>query len=319
MFFALIAFIAAAKYFASRDIDSLKRQAEKRYFRLMPPVFASVVISYLAFAAGVMFHTELGADVNAYFGITSNWANWMYPDGLSFGGAIINGLLTAFVNNGAGNYNTVTWCIYVIFFGSYLTYGFLALFGTSKKRVIFYAISVVLGVYYQPFSQFLVFIAGIAVADLIESRKECAKKPFLGVALIIFGIALSAFALDIFLGGVITGEALLSVSAFLIIYGLSESEATAKVLSAKFWKPIGNIAFSLILTHTIVLFSLSAFLFHMFYKNVGLSFSIAVTLSCVISLPVIVIVAIVFDRFIEKGAGRLVNKLAKNTRGIKNL
>jgi peptidoglycan/LPS O-acetylase OafA/YrhL len=309
MFFALIAFIVAVKFFSTHDAGILRRQAVKRYFRLMPPVLASIIISYVVIALGGVFSKEIGADVNSYFGITSNWDISMSPDNLSLPGAFINGIFTAFVSNSAGLYNTVTWCVYIIFIGSYLTYGFLALFGRTKNRWIFYTIITLLGVYYQPFSQFLVFIAGIIAADLIQNRKRQDKKPFLGIVSIILGVALSAFALDIWLGGIISAETLLAISVFLIIYGLSESEAAAQLLSAKFWKPISNIGFSIILTHAIVLFSLSAFLFHTFYAN-GLSFIAAATLTCIISAPVIAGVAIAFDRFIEKPTARLVDRLS---------
>ncbi|MDR0886734.1 MAG: acyltransferase [Clostridiales Family XIII bacterium] len=314
IFFALISFIVATKFLSNTNtkqaMSGLQKQAAKRYFRLMPPVLASILISYIVFAFGGIFSQEMGTDVNAALGISSNWTLSMYPQNLNLFGAILTGILGIFLPNGNTLYHTVTWCIYIIFIGSYLSYGFLALFGKAKNRCIFYAMFIVIGLYYQPFSVFLIFISGIMAADIIQIRKKSEKKELFGITMIILGFLISIFAPNIWFGGNGNESAVLSLSTLFIICGSSESNFAVRVLSHKFWKPISRLSFALIFTHTIILFSLSAYLFHIFYTKCNLSFPISAILTSIASVPVIVIFAVIFEKYIERPVEKFVNNLS---------
>lgn len=74
-FFALISFTLAAAYFGGGSGESVKRQAVKRYFRLMPPVLACTMICYalLACRADVQRETRGARAVGVVVGILREW------------------------------------------------------------------------------------------------------------------------------------------------------------------------------------------------------------------------------------------------------
>ncbi len=131
-FFALVSFTLAAAHFRGGRGESVRRQAVKRYFRLMPPVLACTMICYALVAGGLMFNARLGELA------PSGWSSAFYGNGASFWQALISGLFAAFVY-GDGYYCSILWCMNVIFIGSYLSYGILLLFGDVRGRWLFYA------------------------------------------------------------------------------------------------------------------------------------------------------------------------------------
>lgn len=60
MFLVLIAFIPAYKFFGDHEEDSIRRQAKKRYLRLMIPTFSACVINFIFHHAGLLMHIRAG-------------------------------------------------------------------------------------------------------------------------------------------------------------------------------------------------------------------------------------------------------------------
>ena len=152
-FFALISFTLAAAYFGGGSGESVKRQAVKRYFRLMPPVLACTMICYALLACGLMFNARLGELA------PSEWSSVFYGNGASFLSALVSGIYTAFVY-GDGYYCSILWCMNVIFIGSYLSYGILLLFGAARGRWLFYA--AIFALCAAVAGDYAAFVAGIA-------------------------------------------------------------------------------------------------------------------------------------------------------------
>lgn len=108
VFFGIIAFLPALRFFQSGNTESIKRQACIRYFRLMPPVLACTLLSYAVFAGGGFFSQELGALLD------NTWNKAFFTAPLSWAGALGNGLFDA-LWNGSSDYCSVLWCMNVIF------------------------------------------------------------------------------------------------------------------------------------------------------------------------------------------------------------
>ncbi len=178
-FFAIISFILSTIYFQNKKEESIKKQAIKRYFRLMPPVLVTTLICYLVTISGLAYNNELSQLAN------SHWIGVFYQQEMSFSQAFISGVYTSFIK-GDGSYCSVLWCLDVIFIGSYLSYAILLLFGNSKGRWLLYCVAFLLC--YVTRYDYATFIAGIAAADIAASFPKLKNIRGLGAILIVSGL-----------------------------------------------------------------------------------------------------------------------------------
>lgn len=97
------------------------------------------------------------------------------------------------------------------------------------------------------------------------------------------------------------------LAAALLIMGIWLLEPLGKALSKKPVLFLGKISYSLYLVHIPVIYSLSAWLLVKFMAGTG-NYNLSAGLSFAISLPVMILLAWLFYRFIEKNCTRLINK-----------
>ncbi len=287
IFFALIAFIPALKYFRTRDDSAIKRQAVKRYFRFAPPVLACTLFSYAVFYFGGMYNQELAADLNC------NWDRAFYAADLSLLGAVKNGLFDAFIH-GNSDYCSVLWCMNIIFLGSYVSYAVLLMFGPLRRRWVAYA--ALFGLSFV-FPSCAAFIAGIAAADLAVLREGSVKRKFLGEILILAGIFVLCFP-PVLMPDASCVYIMLAMGAFLLISGCAESRAAQKFLSQNWLCYMGRISFAVVLVHFTVMMSLAAGIFHAMH-SAGWGLWPSVAVSWGVSLPVVFALSCLFEKFIE--------------------
>jgi len=166
IFFVLSGFVLSIGFFQKKDINIIKKLAAKRYFRLMLPALASVLIAWFIIATGL-------ADTMAQtVAITqSGWLGrlWTFPP--DFISAIHQGLIGVFVN-GQVNYNPVLWTIRHEFIGSFIIFGSLLLFASSRHRWVVYAILL----FAFSTSWLLGFITGMILADIYVNRQDVYRK-----------------------------------------------------------------------------------------------------------------------------------------------
>lgn len=162
MFLVLIAFIPAYKFFGDHEEDSIRRQAKKRYLRLMIPTFSACVINFIFHHAGLLMHIRAGEASGVVF------LQQLMGGDFSFPNLLYEGLILAYVKG--SQYLSTTWVMGYIFIGSFLSYGILLLFGKMKNRIPAY---IGLFVFFFVFDQmYLCFLAGIIAADIVKSRRS---------------------------------------------------------------------------------------------------------------------------------------------------
>lgn len=301
IFFALIAFIPALKFFKTGEESGIRRQALKRYFRLMPPTLACVLLAYAVYSCGAMFNQELAESTG------SHWNKAFYAAELSLSGAIRNGLFDAFIH-GNSDYCSVLWCLNVIFFGSNISYAVLLMFGKLRLRWIVYAALFALCSLAPTYA---VFIAGIAAADILVRRSKSAPRKFFGEALVIAGLIIGNIPPVLLTVPAI--HLLSAVGVFLVIWGCAESRFLAKLLSANWLCFTGRISFSLILVHFTVLMSFSAWLF-LALRGHGYGVALSTLISWGASIPVILAGSWLFEKIIEQPAEKLSNRIYQSIR-----
>lgn len=313
IFFVLSGFVLSIGFFTTGDINVVRKLAAKRYLRLMVPALASIILCY---ALIVIFGTDRLREAAQITG--SNWLSGIWTIEPNFFEALKSGFFDIFYQSG-NNYNGVLWTMMFEFVGSFLVFGFLALFGKIKNRTILY---VVLGL--VTFNTwFLPFVIGMVVADLYTHGYLKAIKLRFSVTLLLLGISL-------FLGGYpilsadgtiyqlltisqiplnwqmfwLTVGSTLLVLVVLVAQQLKDFFASSRVAF------LGKYTFSLYLVHTAVLFTFTITTFLFLYRQIGASYNLSVLISFILSIPVVIGVTILFEKYVDTPAINLSSRFS---------
>ena len=288
-FFAISSFTLASIYFKNRNSEFIKKQAVKRYVRLMPPVLACTMICYSVAVCGLMFNAQLGELA------PSNWSSAFYKNGVSLLPALISGIYTAFIT-GDGYHCSILWCMNIIFLGSYLSYATLLLFGGRSGRWLFYAVIFALCAAIN--GHYAAFVAGIAAADIAEHCPKLKNVRGMGAALIFAGLLIGNVFPPVWLPSAIDPAVLYSAANFAMLLGFALSVSAQNAVSFKWLCGAGKWSFALILVHFPVMMSFSAWLFSALIKS-GWGFTAATAVSWTTSIPILAMAVWLFYRFVE--------------------
>lgn len=318
LFFVLSGFVLTVRYYAG-DQKSLFPSAAKRYFRLMPVAFASVILGYLLMSLGLM-HSH-GAGLVA-------GSRWLGDTFFTFDPHIVDaikqGLVGIFTQPSDipafRPYNPVLWTIYYELIGSLLVFGLATLCRKNNKRWLVYTIALTgfIGTYFSA------FILGAILADVHSSLPKFTQKikdlrPFYKVAMLLFIFLTAGYQL----AGTGNWEALklfdhnnfmsrmtlqLVDATFLIMLALYSRRAI-KLLSHRALIFFGKISYGLYAVHFLLIFSLASWLFIKFIEH--FTYIEAAALSFVVSLPIIIFVAYLFTKYIEAPCLALANRVGE--------
>lgn len=292
VFFALIAFLPALRFFRTGNVESIRRQAVIRYFRLMPPVLACALCGWAVYASGGFFHQELGAALH------NTWDKAMYPPPITFTGALYNGVYDAFFN-GNGNYCSVLWCMKVILFGSYLSYAILLLFGHVRQSLLLYA-ALFLLTFYDP--MYTAFVGGIVAARILAQDGDSSDGAW-GGALVVAGLVIGNFP-EVWLPAQLSLLTCYGVGAFLVLLGCARSAWVRTFLSHPVLVRAGELSFALVLAHFAILMSVSAWFF-LWLQQQGVPYAVALLLTLLTAIPLNMAGAVLFQRWVEAPTERL--------------
>jgi peptidoglycan/LPS O-acetylase OafA/YrhL len=313
IFFVLSGYVLSYKFFQSKDLNILAASATKRYFRLLLPVLGSVTLAYFLLKFGLFTNVEASKNI-----VSGTWFPLFYNFEADFIDMLKQGLYTVFLHEipSTISYNATLWTMRIEFFGSLLTFSFLALFGKLNKRFLVYIILFI--VLYKTY--YLAFLFGVILSDISNSQFKqkfyINNKPLL---LIIFLISL-------FLGSYPLGETNNTMYKFLnfsflkdyflplyqnvggglLLYVVLSSSLAQTLFQKKIMLFLGKISFSLYVFHFIILcsFSSSFFIFLSHYFSFKLSF--IVTFLC--SLILILFISYLSYKFLDLVGIKLGNK-----------
>jgi peptidoglycan/LPS O-acetylase OafA/YrhL len=216
------------------------------------------------------------------------------------------------------DYNATLWTIAFEFMGSFLVFGFLALFGKMKNRHLAYFFFAV--VFFQTY--YLAFILGMLLSDIMAHKNTIIRKfdksKLLSLGLLILGLFLGSYPS----GRDITGtmyafmyNPLLSepeivyhvLGAFCVILVLLDSKKLQKFFSYKYFLFLGEISFAMYLLHFLILGSFSSFVF---LKLVPLmSYAEAFAISFILSVALTFALSYLMSKYVDKKAVRFSHKL----------
>jgi len=302
IFFILSGFVLSIGFFSTGDMDVVRKLAAKRYLRLMIPAVVSVLLCYLLL-------TFFGQDkLRAVAAITgSNWLAgiWVFSPNLLE--AIKSGVVDIFFVSG-NKYNGVLWTMMFEFFGSFLIFGFLAIFGKTKNRFFLYIPLLVVFIN----TWFLPFVIGMVMADLYAQGKLKAKNIKWPIVTLLVAIAL-------FLGAYPILSPVGTIYQYLTVPGIDINwqmlwltiGSTALVgivlcveqVGSFFASPkvafLGKYTFSLYLVHLVVLFTFTMAAFLFLYGRLGFGYNVSAILSMLMSIPVVIALTVLFEKYVD--------------------
>jgi peptidoglycan/LPS O-acetylase OafA/YrhL len=302
IFFMLSGFVLSISFFKHKTISVLVSSASRRYFRLMIPAFASVMLAFVVMSLGGKLHLEASSITqSSYLADSWNFSANIFT-------AVRHGLYDIFATTKweGGGYNPVLWTMHYELLGSFLVFSFLAFFGNLQRRWIFYAAVFIISLQ----TYYLAFFIGVALCDLWINNQPFWNKvsPRLAVGMLIAGLILGSIHASIYHTLYLTSGLLMfdahqmlifeySIGATFIMVAIFRLEWLARFFESRPLQYLGKISFSLYLVHFIVIYSLSAFLFNHMYYRLGYFLSFVIMLA--ISFPVILGLATLGANYVD--------------------
>lgn len=313
IFFLLSGYVLSYKFFKTNDYEHVISGAFRRYFRLLIPVLAVNIVTFVLMKENLFFNRQVGDIIGSHWWLNQQW---------SFNPTISNLLRESFLGVfflQADNYNPAQWTMTYELLGSFLVFAILALFGRYKNRNFVYFI--LCCVFFQ--SYFLAFLAGLIICDLsINGFIEAfGKKAFKWVLIgLIFGsypagmdVSNTIYRLFDF-SAVYDAPIIYNMPLFYHILGsvcfflvLINSERLQRFFSAKPLVLLGRMSFSVYLIHLPIMGTFSAFIFTALRRNTSDTAAFAVTF--VSSAALILIVSFIMNKFVDETGVRLTQML----------
>jgi peptidoglycan/LPS O-acetylase OafA/YrhL len=308
IFFVLSGFVLSIGFFQSGKESIVKKLASKRYLRLMVPALASVLLSFLLLS----LHFNANRDASVAITQSGTIGEWSFP--LNIFDALKQATYGIFFES-VKYYNPVLWTMTFEFIGSFIVFLCLFLFGKSNYRWMVYG-ALAMATFCTWYEG---IILGMVIADLYAHK----KLSFLNNNRIAAG---GVLLLGLFIGGYPFGDPAGTVYSFITLPWVDESAnitifislgavlVTMGILSfapaSRFFalprvSKLGKYTYSLYLTHTLILLTLTTTLFMFFIHSMGYNKSVA--LSFLISLPVIAVVTWLFERYVDAPSIKFAN------------
>lgn len=321
LFFVLSGYVLSVKMF-EKEIDRetfqklLRSSAIRRYIRLAVPAATSVLLVYLAIITNAFYLQEI-------WGIT--WTDMKknyYALDTNVYTIIKAAIYDPFFRFTAHPYNPVLWTMSYELLGSFLIFGFLALFGRVKKRWIVY---VVLSIAFIQ-TYFVAFLWGMLLADLLKHKWVRSRTT--KVLVLLLGIYLGSAPYTSLVGTMYEpievwtktinewlqfdiDPRLLArtLGSALILFALLRSMVLQRFFGWKLFVFLGQISFSLYLIHFTFLNTFSAFLFSKVIHH--FSYNLAYTITFIVSMVPLFTLSYYYMKYIDQGAIKLARKVEK--------
>jgi peptidoglycan/LPS O-acetylase OafA/YrhL len=298
-FFTLSGFVLCWSYFNDPDPRKLQLAFFKRYPRLVGLVVLTNILSYLLFKFDLYYFSPAAEVSKSGWLATFTNSGWTTEFKPSFVGAVSQGLTTFFT--GKVSYNTNLWTMKEEFFGSlyvYMLACFIVVVLGSRYLLIAGLLFVTATMFYS--HAMMPFVVGVFFCALCVQKKpqlsyfNALLVIFVSLYLLGFREPIKSFAWLGFLKGVaphLVETLIQTIGSCGLILAVIGNQRVFNSLSGKLFALIGKLSFPLYLIHTLVICSVSSFVFLILAKQgyatnqvLVLTFAVTTVLSVVISV-----------------------------------
>lgn len=315
--FCLISgFVISYQVFHMKDEKQFSRSLLKRYPRLMLPVFALSAIVY------VMLHLNLFYNGPASLLTGSEWLAQFYQNKTTLWDLIFSSIADTWIVGMSTLYSNAFWMLADLFAGSFMAYILASMGRKMNSKMLYVYIGAVL-LYLSTNSRLTDFALGVLAAYIVERFGERMKKHskactwggfLLLAAAVLFGAYPVGHVPDNAYGILNHLPDRLNpvyfyhmLAAAFLVMGIYLVKPLGRVFSARPFLFLGKISYSIYLVHIPILYSLSAWLLLKFMAGTR-RYNLSAGLVFAITLPVILLTAWLFYRFIEKNCTRLIDR-----------
>lgn len=302
LFWVMSGFVLSMGYFkknschSSSAIDArnyLLASSIKRYFRLVVPVFISVLFAYFLLKNNMMTNKLLAEKLGEAY---SDWLGSFYIFDASFFDAIKSAIWNTFFNySKLDSYNRVLWTMEAEFYGSLFIFAFLGLAGHSKIRYFLYPV-IILIIYKLQLHWLNSFVFGIILCDLYMTTSIYKVSGILTKNKYITAFIMLFFTLLIGMPNYY-GIFHLVLAVSLVFFIISSYRMNA-IFSSRIPVFLGKISFSLYLIHLPIICSVTgaSYLFLEQISSHGLAVAISSILTIILSLTLAIILNKIGDQ-----------------------
>lgn len=289
----------------------------KKYLRLMLPIVPTGFVVWLFMKFGLF--TNLAASK-----ITGSvWLAELYDKPLSLGGMLSSVFITTWFY-GDDTISTAFWMMSQMFYGTFLVIILSMFYWKFKKKSIF--IYIFTFVCLMPRHDYVsAFVLATIFAWMVKEEYIHIFDRFDKSGKIAGIVGIVCIAAGIILGGYPEfyepdnlyklmnfgfEEVFFYIGAFLIVYGIYNVKFIQNILSAKPLKKLGVICYDLLIVHIPVVFSVTTTLLLVFTGK-GMSYNVSAVIAIVITIPIVIIASLLYNKYIEKWCTDIVNLIMK--------
>ena len=274
----------------------------KRPIRLGGLVISTIIIAAILWSNGLLFHMEVSKLTNSipYFSTL-----WPAPFNLQY---FIEVVLFSPFKDGT-IYNPPLWTISIELYGSIMVFLLVFVTGSFKYRLLVY-----IALFYMlRDSLYQGFIIGILFADLDKNYKQLYAHKVNSInmsGLLMVGLIYAStpvfFSKELFSQSLYSkipefyfiGGTYAMNGAAIVFFSINLLNPAKKILNKPAFRFLGDISYSLYVTHFLVIGSFASWLFllliqHMTYLSASL-------MSILISLPIIITISYIMTKYIDK-------------------
>lgn len=313
IFFVLSGYVLTLPFEISNDTASLKNRAAKRLVRLGIPVFASVVLSYLAMLAALYSFVQTA-------GITGSvWLLGQAPREPHLS-TVLSEALYGVLLKGEATYNPILWTMRVELIGSMLIFAYRLLAWRGRAAWLSVCIFLILVTTNAPtqWPAYVAFLIGSYMAGWKTPRA-----PWASWAVGAIGLAIASIDNNIDLGLLADLDAFSAnrqniinlIGGSLVVYSV-KGGAGARLLLSRPVQFIGRVSYSFYLIHLVFILSLSCSLFNWLVGPGAVARGPAALLTLAVTLPLLYLAAWAFERWIDQPTVRLCQRIRATPNGV---
>jgi peptidoglycan/LPS O-acetylase OafA/YrhL len=309
IFFVLSGFVLSLSYFQGGAAPALGSAALRRYPRLMLPAAASILLALTLLQAGAICNQDAVQFMNQAQGLpplpdhpdpakTHSWLAGFYNMAPSLAVAGREAVWSAF-SGSVATYNLVLWTMAVELNGSFLVFGFLALFGSLRNRWLVYGIAGGLFLLNGSYDSFfyLDFLLGMALCDLwVRNQRSWRWSLSLGPALGLIAAALFLVPWK-------------PLAALLLVGAAATAPRLQQLLAAGWLAFLGRVSFGLYLVHMPIFCSVGCGIYLVLCRNLGWTHTAGGLSAALASLAASVLTAWLFYRAVDRPTIALTRRL----------
>lgn len=309
IFFIITGFVLCHKFYVK---GNLIQTATNRYFRLCIPILFSTLIVFI-FMKLFLFTSVEAAKITG-----SNWLSGLYNFTPDFK-EMLSITLFDVLFKGSSKYNTVFWMMSILFYGSFLVFLVVKLWGNMRNRQFIYLVLIIVFFNLNSLS-YIAFILGIFCADIFVNYKHIIEKinnRIINLIMLTIGMYLGCYPAgivptNIFYSWLNIGDKSYQIyhilGAFLLVIAIICSDSIQKILSIRPLQYLGKISFSIFLVHIIVLCSFSCSVFVKVW-NLTHKYQLSFIIAFIPSIIIIIICAHLFYRLVEQNSNKIISKI----------